>query len=138
MKDHQATMWGFAIAALLPAVVLATGDTTFGDNLVGKIFSYIVAYYYSCGAAAAFGFPLFLAAKKRAIVHWWSSAIGGGIAGSLVAITLRIPEPVNLNDLSIDAPLGIAAGIVFWVIWRTGRADRTRIQAQIAPHAPIV
>ncbi len=121
MKPEVRTALAFLAASIVPAAYLAVAFPLSGYHDAGSTFgTFVVVYYFSAVATGLLGFPAFLLLSKRNLVAWWSSIMCGALAGaaSLVAVSSNIDNTTALRFLL----LGAAAGLFFWLVWRSGPA----------------
>jgi hypothetical protein len=110
----------FLIATILPALAFALLTPVNGGGIntdIGSMLGLTFVFFpFSFAAAILFGVPLYLLLLKLKLVRWWSALASGAIVGLLVAITLRLPNALDPEDLLVDVPLGALAALVFWLV----------------------
>lgn len=119
MREVLSVIIGLIVASVIPATVLASLGPLDGEYHVHSILlSFLVFYPFSAAATGLLGLPAFLVLRPFRPGHWWSVSIAGSLLGVLVAVILRLPSRPNPHDFLVDGPLGAAAALAFWGIWR--------------------
>lgn len=85
-----------------------------------------MTYPFSVAATVLFGMPAFFALSRFRLVKWWTTLLVGFVLGTLVAIVMRLPNPVDLHDVVTFAPMAAGSALVFWLIWRLGNGPGAR------------
>lgn len=125
MNENTAAIIGFAIAPIVPALMVSLGTpvTPEGPDLLTTIGLFPIGYLFSAAVTGLLGVPLFLLARRLNLVRWWSAVMAGsaiGIAGSIAFQWPNIGE-INSSANVIYALTGALAAFVFWVIWTFGQ-----------------
>ncbi len=113
---------GFLVAAIIPPVALALLSPITGGDLIGVLGLIPLLLFFSGAATLLLGVPAFLLLNHFGLVRWWSAAISGIFIGAVVAVVIRAPNIVQLNDLLVMVPIGGLSALVFWMIWRPHHA----------------
>ena len=121
MKSETRTVLGFFAASVVPAAYLAVVFPLSGSRDPASILgSLVVTYYFSALTTGFIGLPTFLLLNKFDLVTWWSAVACGAIAG---AIALSVVAGGFERTIALMyAAIGATAGLVFWLVWRRGRA----------------
>jgi hypothetical protein len=67
------------------------------------------------GGALLVGVPAYRLIRRRSQLRLWHTTL---IGAGLGAVVLPIAEPVIDRTVGLGALLGLAAGTLFWVLWR--------------------
>jgi hypothetical protein len=119
MSEKPHAVRAFLLAPLIgPLVWAAALGVTWAKGpvyVLGEIGVVVVSSLpFIYGAAVLIGLPLYLLIRRRSQLAAWHSAIAGAVLG---AVTLPLAEPV-VGRAGFGAMLGLAAGVLFWVLWR--------------------
>lgn len=121
MKQTFATFLGFLGASALPAAYLAVVHPLSGDrdpfSILGTFF---VSYFFAAAATIVLGAPMFLVLRRAKLVTWWTAMGSGVLVGVLAILAVRFSGDIELSTLLRFGTLGGAAGLLFWVCWRSG------------------
>lgn len=124
-RQSIATLSGFLVAPLIPVVVMAV--LSLPNKGPWVVFFEVMAIVY-VGVAilmTIIGLPTFLLFKSRNLTRWWSFLLVGLFAGALVGYAYRLPFYPDRYQSGLVQGLACGlAGVVFWLIWRSGREDR--------------
>jgi hypothetical protein len=127
MKQTHATFLAFFGASLIPATYLAVAYPLSGERDWQSVLgSFFVIYFISAAATALVGVPAFLVLSKFDLVTWWSALSGGALVGILAKVTVTSNYLGDIQSLSRFAMLGAVAGLLFWLVWRTGSSGTSR------------
>jgi len=127
MTKAKATIVGFLVAPMIPAVYGALTTDTFGPlDVLTFLVWFIVFYNYALWPTCLFGVPLFFVFKRYNLIRWWSTALTGLLIGMLVAVIFAAPNTVTLGLLLTMGLLGYASAFTFWLIWSRGKRGRKR------------
>ena len=121
MKQGTATPLAFAVATALPVVYTAVATPLPASGyLESVLLSLLVFSPFAVMATCLVAIPAYLGLKKFNLVTRWSATGCGAITGAIafVALTFKFEATAVLEF----ALLGGAAGLIFWLIWRQGRA----------------
>jgi hypothetical protein len=124
MKPKAPTSWirigfGFFLAALVPAVVLALNTPLQSGQFTIWQFGLVPVFFvFSAVAVALIGIPLYLSLQAVRLITWWSSVIAGCFGGVLVGFVLRMPGMPMPSDFVATCPVGAASALSFWMALR--------------------
>lgn len=122
MTRVYANVFGFLAASILPAAYMAVVYPLSGErdlhSVAGSLF---VFYYFAAFITAILGIPAFLLLNKLRLVTWWSAIGSGALIGGIGLVGLTSVGSMDYAGLLRFAMLGGASGLIFWIIWRTGR-----------------
>ena len=126
MKKQTATIIGFLVAPLVPAVWLACTPTSSAVLSITSVLGWIFVFYqFSLAATLVFGVPLFLLFRRFGLVKWWST-IGAGVAiGGIAALVMR--GGYFVDDVSRMSFLGGVSAMVFWMILILGKETKVQM-----------
>lgn len=125
MRELVHAITGFAVASVIPAACLAVAfPLSDGFDLPSIVVTFVVLYPYSAAAVIALGVPAFALLRPLRPGAWWSVATVGLILGLATTVILRLPSFPNPKDAVIFGPLGAAAALSFWLIWKRGAPAR--------------
>lgn len=130
MTQLRAALVGFAAASSVPPLFLAAralaSETTvrgLTDAIVFLGTAFFVFLPVSLLAALIVGMPGFFLGRRLGLVTWWFAAVVGAVAGGVVSVARPANEPIP-EALWEYVPLGVVAGLVFWLAWNLG-ANKT-------------
>ena len=122
-RRHTAALIAFLVAPILPAVVGALtspGLVSPSEPLGVIVFSFIF-YIFAAGFISIIALPLYLLASKFDLIRVWTAVLAGALGGGAVAVVVPagMSQPYYgaavLKGLALDAPLGAATGVLFYV-----------------------
>ncbi|WP_210283278.1 MULTISPECIES: hypothetical protein [unclassified Massilia] len=120
----------FATAPLVAVLALALADIVQGRTnwrlSLGLIpILYIFAAISSLGVAV----PAYFLLSRYRLVNFFTIFLAGLVVPVVVAAILRLPNPLNPDDLSGMVPAGALSACVFWAMWRRARMEQAGRQA---------
>jgi uncharacterized membrane protein YvlD (DUF360 family) len=119
MSKVAAAIVGFLAASLIPALMFAVLTPVSGRfDLPSMLGLFTVGYFFSAMATILFGLPAFFLIHYFRLIRWWSTLAAGCAVGAIVAIIVRLPNRVEVNDLLVMCAMGTAAAFAFWLVWR--------------------
>lgn len=115
MTRVGATINAFAVAAVVPAIVLAIGEVARYGDIRGMGWA-LVLLPFSIMATLLFAVPMFLIVARFGRINLWSTLGGGVVVGAIVAVVLRLPGGwPPASDLILMCAVGLIAAISFWL-----------------------
>jgi hypothetical protein len=115
MKRNTSIIIAFALAALLPAVVLAVATAIADKENPVLGLALVPLYFFFTAAATLFvGVPAFLVLNKFKLVRWWSATCVGCLIGGLMGFLMK----QGVHNVAAMAVVGIASGLSFWFVWK--------------------
>lgn len=121
MREVLSTILAFAVAPLLPALVISL--MFFGPLESENLETFPFVYLITLVAALVFGLPAFVLGKSLDLIRWWSALIVGFLIGALL-LTLFIGSIGGVwyqrDAFLLYAGSGAVGGFVFWLVWRLG------------------
>lgn len=121
MTRVMAGISGLIFASLMSAIigVLLTPTVT-GTNFLTTTGFVGIFFLVLLVVALLLGGPLFLLCFYFRIIRWWSACIVGAGIGILVAVGMKMPNQVHIQDLLVTAAVGTFFALCFWIVWRLG------------------
>lgn len=119
MKQVDATILGFLLAPLVPAVMLSLTSTDLTNGGWKVTYAWVIVFYhFTLIVTGALGVPLYLAVRRWGQITWWSVLLSGAAAGTALCTVIQ----ATARPALFGAGAGAAEALVFWIIWRLGRA----------------
>lgn len=120
---------GLLLSPLVAAIISTLSRCIEAGSIleVSKISDYIMLLYLALGPQLfIIGVPLFLFLSHFKLVNVWTSIIASlGFTASIASFTLHgsVPWDRALDNFLETAHIGIGTGIVFWLIWKSGKNE---------------
>jgi len=106
------------ISAILSILLTPTAVSLDGVAILGMLGLF---YLVSMSITLLFGVPIYCLFLYLEKINW-ITCLGGGLSvGVVVGLILHFPTVALFRELSVMGAIGGASGIVFWLIWRSGR-----------------
>jgi hypothetical protein len=122
MNKTTAGLSGLIAASLMAAVIsIWLTPTVTGINFYTTIGFVGLFFLISLVITLLLGAPLFFLFLYLKIIRWWSALAAGGFVGMLVAIGMRIPNQIHIQDLLTTGAVGALSALCFWFFWRQGK-----------------
>lgn len=139
MRAPISTVLAFLAAPILPAIAAGLGSpvTSTLRTPVGlistdpvSVFGFALLFYIvALPVSVVLGIPALAVLSRYDMVRWWSAALVGsaiGILGLLIMVFDRVLRSHSfaqeIDALILYGVVGALSGLVFWLIWRRGRA----------------
>lgn len=119
MKQVDATILGFLLAPLVPAAMLSLTSPDLTNGSWKMTCALVIVFYqFTLIVTGALGVPLYLAVRRWGRMTWWSTLLSGAAAGMALCTVMQTAA----HSALFGAGAGAAQALVFWTIWRLGRA----------------
>ncbi len=125
MRQRASTFAAFLAAPLVPALLVALTQTSWGREGIAKLSFWLAAGYCVIGIyVLLLGLPAYLIARRFGLVNLWT-ALGTGLLIAAILSFTSLHGQVSWESASYRLPgnalIGAISAFVFWGIWRTGR-----------------
>jgi hypothetical protein len=125
----------FLAAPLVAAalfVTISSLDGGLNGGLGNLLVTLLAAYCYAAIGTIVVAIPAFLIFRKFNLVRWWTASIGGALLGFVSALVIGSPSAPILRGRLPLAGIGVAAGLVFWLIVnRRQPEERSQIEPRV-------
>jgi len=121
MRAASATVLAFSSAPAVPALLgLMVTSTQANFDFLTFLGLVLITYYVSLLYMLCFAVPLYFVLRRFGYVNLWSSIATGFCTGLVAAVVSSGEGPIKVYDFVLRSSMGVAAAIVFWLIWQLG------------------
>ena len=139
MRSSTSTVLAFLAAPVLPAIAagLGTPVTSTAQTFLGPVsadpvtvFGFALLFYFvALPISIVLGVPALVVLRSYNLIRLWSAALVGSIIGMLGILIIVGDRVLRTRSFAQDAHvlllyggIGAISGLVFWLVWRQGKA----------------
>ena len=133
MKEWYTSLLGFVVTPIVSGTLFAIASVLFYSSANGYFLVMLIAgVMYSYLIVAVVAVPLFLLVRFFGTIQWWKATTAGLAIGSVLGVGMASPSAQLLTqqqwylvagkNLVLLGVVGALSGLVFWSIWKQGRA----------------
>jgi hypothetical protein len=117
----RTTLAAFLVAAAVPTVIngiiTLPGQHFLFPQMVGFA---ALSYLITLAFVAVFAWPVYRWLFRLGLIRLWTCLLAALCLALVILVIFRAPELPQLSDAYVFGSEGLAAGAVFWLIWRRG------------------
>lgn len=123
MRESRAIGLAVVLTPIAPVIATAIGSGAIVDP-DRRIAAGILLWGYPIGLIVTtfLGVPVFIVARHKRVLRWWSAPLLGVPIGLLIVTPVALgvsPESDAVGMWANAAALGALSSFVFWLIWRS-------------------